>query len=145
MSEELSETTVLGVTVLTSLDEEKCESVFGCSPKDGVLKFAGMAKSAGLNGLILSPKELMFVRADHDFDCLELVTPGIRPDWSLVPDDDQSRIMTPVEAIRSGADRIVIGRPILQAKPNNEGKPQSPREAVEWTLKEIQQGLKERD
>jgi len=144
VQETLPDTNVLGVTVLTSLDEEKCDEIFSCSPKDGVLRFARMANRAGLRGLVLSPQEASLVKSDNNLDRLELITPGIRPMWSIVEGDDQSRVMTPAQAIRNGAERVVIGRPIIGAAPNDKGMPQNPREAVEWTLKEIQQGLDER-
>jgi len=134
-------TEVLGVTVLTSLNERKCEEIFVCSPEAGVLKFAHMAQSAGLNGLILSPKEVEIIKSEPKLMSLGLNTPGIRPEWSVVEGDDQARVTTPKKAIESGADRIVVGRPITQAGPNDKGLPQSPREAVERTLEEIRQGL----
>ena len=66
-----------------------------------------------------------------------LNTPGIRPDWALVKEDDQAkaRIMTPGKAIKAGAKRIVIGRPITQAE--------DPREAAEKTLQEIKEAAEE--
>ncbi len=133
-------TKVLGVTILTSLNEEDCQAIFTCSTRAGVLRFARIAQLAGLGGLILSPKEVEVVK--HRFELsLELNTPGIRPEWSLIDDDDQSRVLTPKRAIQNGAERIVIGRPITQAAPNDKEFPQSPREAVERTLKEISDGL----
>ncbi len=134
-------TEVLGVTVLTSLDEDKCDEIFACSPEAGVLKFAHMAQSAGLGGLILSPKEVEIIKSDSKLMSLSLNTPGIRPKWSIVEGDDQARVTTPLQAIKNGSDRLVIGRPITQAGPNDKGLPQSPREAVERTLEEIRQGL----
>jgi len=141
--EAIPETGVLGVTVFTSLDDSQCRSIFGCRSADGVLRFSRMAKDARLTELILSPKEVELVRSDFR-SYFTLNTPGIRPRWSIVYDDDQSRVTTPAQAIRSGADRIVVGRPIIQARSNCKGNPASPREAVEWTLKEMQQGLDER-
>ena len=134
-------TEVLGVTVLTTLDGPKCEEIFACLPEEGVFKFAHMAQSAGLNGLILSPKEVKIIKSEPKLMSLGLNTPGIRPEWSVVEGDDQARVQTPKKTIESGADRIVIGRPITQAGPNNKGLPQSPREAAERTLEEIKQGL----
>jgi len=128
----LPNTKVLGVTVLTSLNEEECQAIFTCSTKAGVLRFARMAKLAGLGELILSPKEVGVVKDRFELQ-LGLNTPGIRPVWSLVEGDDQSRVLTPEQAIRNGAQRIVIGRPITQSK--------NPREAVQKTLEEIEKGL----
>ncbi|MFC1622578.1 orotidine-5'-phosphate decarboxylase [Patescibacteria group bacterium] len=133
-------TEVLGVTVLTSLNEEECQGIFTCSTKAGVLRFARMAQLAGLGGLILSPKEVGVLSGRFELT-LSLNTPGIRPEWSLVEEDDQSRVLTPQKAIENGAERIVMGRPIVKAGPNDKGLPQSPREAVEQTLEEIKAGL----
>ncbi len=144
VQEILPDTKVLGVTVLTSLNTEKCDEIYSCSPEAGVLRFARMAKHAGLRGLILSPQEVAFIKSDSKLNDLEIITPGIRPAWSIVEGDDQSRIMTPAQAIKNGAERIIIGRPIIDAAPNNKGMPQSSDEAVERILKEIQQGLNER-
>jgi len=136
----LPRTEVLGVTVLTSLNEEECQGIFGCSTKAGVLRFARMAQLAGLGGLILSPKELKILTGRPELS-LSLNTPGIRPAWSLVEGDDQSRVLTPQQAIHLGATRIVLGRPIIQACANDKGFPQSPKEAVGLTLAEIKEGL----
>ena len=126
-------TIVLGVTVLTSLDDEECEAIFGAQVNPSVLKFARMALQAGIDGLILSPKEVALIRQHHEFDRLVLVTPGIRPAWAAVGADDQKRVMAPFAAILAGADCIVVGRPITQAE--------NPADAVRWTLVEIEEGL----
>lgn len=137
-------TEVLGVTVLTSLNEEECQGIFTCSTKAGVLRFARMAKLAGLGSLILSPKEVEVVKDRFEL-MLSLNTPGVRPEWAIVEGDDQekSRVLTPKKAIMAGAQRIVMGRPITQAGPNEEGLPQGPKEAVERTLEEIKRALEE--
>ncbi len=137
-------TEILGVTILTSLNEEECQRIFTCSTKAGVLRFARMAQSAGLGGLILSPKEVDILNKRFELT-LSLNTPGIRPVWSLVEGDDQSRVLTPQKAIENGAERIVMGRPIVKASANDKGLPKNPREAVERTLEEIKTGLKEID
>lgn len=125
-------TEVLGVTVLTSLDDEECKAIFTCSSEEGVVRFAHMAQSAGLGGLILSPKEVGLLKDDVELT-LSLNTPGIRPAWGLVEGDDQSRVLTTVKAIANGSKRVVIGRPITTAK--------NPRDAVLKTLDEIEEGL----
>jgi orotidine-5'-phosphate decarboxylase len=127
-----STTEVLGVTILTSLDEEECQGIFTCSTRAGVLRFARMTQLAGLNGLVSSPQEAEMLAAKKEL-VLATNTPGIRPAWSLVAGDDQARVMTPGKAIQAGVKRIVVGRPITQAK--------NPREAVERTLEEIQAAL----
>ena len=128
-----TKTEVLGVTVLTSLNEEECEGIHGCSIRAGVLRFARMAQLSGLKGLILSPKEMEIVQSRFELCFLELNTPGIRPEWISLAKDDQSRVMTPKEAIEKGATRIVVGRPIVRAN--------DPRGAFQRTLEEIEQGL----
>ncbi|HUW72186.1 MAG TPA: orotidine-5'-phosphate decarboxylase [Candidatus Humimicrobiaceae bacterium] len=126
------DTEVLGVSVLTSLDEEECQTIFTCSTKAGVLRFARMAQLAGLGGLILSSQEAEMLSKKKEL-VLSLNTPGIRPGWSLVAGDDQKRVMTPGKAIEAGARRIVIGRLITQTD--------NPREAVSKTLREIEEAL----
>jgi len=140
VQEVLSDTEILGVTILTSLNEEECQQIFTCSTKAGVLRFARLAQLAGLRGIILSPKEVDILVNRFEL-VLRLNTPGIRPKWSMVEDDDQARVLTPEQAFKNGVDRIVLGRPVTQAKPNDQGLPQSPREAVELTLEEIRNGL----
>ena len=100
------------VTVLTSISGE-CQSIFGDTPDNKVLKFAEMARGAGADGLILSPRETKMVRQHSEFDGMRLATPGIRA--KDAPPDDQGRTMTAGEAIAAGADYLVIGRPILNA------------------------------
>ncbi|KKR08140.1 MAG: Orotidine 5'-phosphate decarboxylase [Parcubacteria group bacterium GW2011_GWC2_39_14] len=123
------ETLVFAVTVLTSLDEDECQSIFGCSTKAGVLRFARMAKLAGLNGIICSGQEAKLIRSRKELDGLLLGTPAIRPEWSLVAGDDQKRPMTPHLAIEAGARFCIVGRPITKAD--------DPRAAAEKTIAEI--------
>ncbi|MBU2545057.1 orotidine-5'-phosphate decarboxylase [Patescibacteria group bacterium] len=129
-------TEVLGVTILTSLNEEECQGIFTCSTKAGVLRFARMAKLAGLGSLILAPKEVEVVKDRFEL-MLRLNTPGVRPEWHIAGEDDQAkaRILTPRKAILAGADRMVMGRPIVKAD--------NPRDAVTRTLDEIEQALAE--
>ncbi len=99
---------VLAVTVLTS------EKAVGNLSKK-VLGLAVKARSIGCAGVICSPLEARQVRAGVSDDFL-IVCPGVRPDWSEVAGDDQQRVTTPAQAIDNGADYIVVGRPIYQAK-----------------------------
>ncbi len=101
---------VLGVTVLTSIDEEECMSIFGDKPDVKVLQFARTLMEAGAHGIICSPKELLFLGKHSELDKMQKIVPGIRPDWAAV--GDQKRVMTPAEAIKAGATALVIGRPI---------------------------------
>jgi len=101
---------VIGVTVLTSLDDVDLRRVGQQVPAgDQVLRLAELARESQLDGVVCSPKEITALRARMGDDFL-LVTPGIRPDWASA--GDQKRVMTPAEAARAGADYLVIGRPI---------------------------------
>jgi orotidine-5'-phosphate decarboxylase len=107
------ETLVAGVTLLTSIDDKDLAEVgVGGSVSDAVRRLAALAVSAGARGLVCSPQEVAAVRAEVGPDVL-LITPGIRP--AGVTSDDQARIATPVEALKAGADLLVIGRPITRA------------------------------
>ena len=102
---------ILSVTVLTSLDEgDLAQLGYACSVEKLVLHRARMALDAGCDGVITSGQEAEAIRREVGKHLL-IVTPGIRPDGT--PIDDQKRIMTPAQAIKSGADYLVVGRPIL--------------------------------
>ncbi|MGD1876512.1 MAG: orotidine-5'-phosphate decarboxylase [Kiloniellaceae bacterium] len=104
---------VIGVTVLTSLDEKDLEEVGQKGPAEAQVKrLALLAQDSGLDGVVCSAKEIEMLRKACGPDFL-LVVPGIRPTWSAV--GDQKRIMTPEDAIAAGADHLVIGRPITAA------------------------------
>jgi orotidine-5'-phosphate decarboxylase len=109
---------LLGVTVLTSLKGADLEEV-GMSPDvtAQVLRLAGLAKAAGMDGVVCSPREIEVLRKEYGRE-LVIVTPGIRPVWAAA--QDQKRIMTPAEAVAKGADYLVIGRPITGAPSPNE-------------------------
>ena len=77
-----------------------------------VLKLARLAKEAGLDGVVASPIEIKAIRKSLGRDFL-IVTPGVRPEWAAAL--DQKRIATPKDAIRDGADFIVVGRPVTEA------------------------------
>jgi orotidine-5'-phosphate decarboxylase len=105
---------VIGVTVLTSLDDKDLEEVGQRGPAgDQAERLARLAQASGLDGVVCSPREIARLRQACGPDFL-LVVPGIRPAWSAA--GDQKRIMTPQEAIAAGADHIVIGRPIAAAE-----------------------------
>ncbi len=102
---------VLGVSVLTSLDASDLERLgIQRTPGQLVSKMAGVAASAGCEGLVCSPLELNVVR--QVAPGLIRVTPGVRPTET---DDDQARVATPGDAVRRGATYLVIGRPITRA------------------------------
>ena len=104
---------LIAVTILTSLAQQDIEEIgFSGTPADNVLRLARLAESSGLDGIVCSPREASVVRPEVRQDFL-LVTPGVRPrDASL---DDQQRVMTPQDALRNGADMLVIGRPVTAA------------------------------
>lgn len=104
---------LLGVTVLTSLDAAALQQIgFKETPASQVLALAKLAKQAGLDGVVSSAHEAQAIRRECGPKFL-IVVPGVRPASSSA--NDQSRIATPSEAIRAGADYLVIGRPITAA------------------------------
>lgn len=108
-----SGTTILAVTVLTSLDDSDLASVgFSGGAADAVLRLADLAVRSGAGGIVCSAKEVAAVRARAGKDAV-LVTPGVR----MAGEDagDQKRVVTPAEAVRLGADFLVVGRPITRA------------------------------
>ncbi len=126
---------LLAVTVLTSMNEESCRSVYGTSVEDTVKRFAKQALEAGVDGLVCSSQDLLFLNSDPDMKKLMKITPGVRPAWA--ESNDQKRVFTPREAIQAGATALVIGRPITQP-PWEIG---SPVEAVKRILDELAQVL----
>ncbi len=110
----LPQTTLLGVTVLTSMNQSNLEAVgVSRSPQDQVSRLAKLAVESGIGGIVCSPLELIRLRSELPGHT-KLVTPGIRPTGSDA--GDQKRTMTPKDAQEAGADYLVIGRPILAAK-----------------------------
>ena len=122
---------ILAVTVLTSMTEQDLLADQIERPMDNqVLHRAGQALGAGAHGLIASPLEVAALRKRFDAAPL-IITPGVRPKGS--DQGDQARTMTPGEAIKVGADALVIGRPIIKAD--------SPRDAAHQALDEINSAL----
>lgn len=116
---------ILAVTILTSLDRADLDASLiraGAIP-DLVAERAGRAFAAGAHGVIASPQEAALIRALPEAAGRLIVTPGIRPAGAAA--NDQKRTATPAEAIRAGADHIVVGRPIWAA-----AKPRAAAEAV---------------
>ncbi len=105
---------LLGVTVLTSLGEQDLREVgVGATPEAQVLRLAQLGVECGLSGLVCSPLEIKPLR-NRLPPSVKLVVPGIRP-AGVGAGDDQTRVMTPGEAARAGANFIVVGRPIFKA------------------------------
>lgn len=118
---------ILAVTVLTSMDENGLKKIgVDVSIEKEVLALAALAKDAGLDGVVASPKEAGLIRKNLGKDFL-IVTPGVRPAWAA--SNDQKRIMTPAEAVKTGSDFIVVGRPVTEAR--------DPARAAKDILKEI--------
>lgn len=118
---------LLGVTVLTSATAETLrETGVNSGIEEQVIRLADLGKASGLSGLITSPKEVRTLRERLGAE-MKLITPGVRPSWAAA--DDQKRFTTPSEALKSGADYLVIGRPIT-ADPD-------PRQAVGRLLEEL--------
>jgi len=110
----LSRPKILGVTVLTSMDERGLQEIgIDKDPGEAVLNLARLARESGLDGVVASPQETAKIRKALGEKFL-IVTPGIRPEGS--EKQDQKRISTPAQAIHQGADYIVIGRPVTKAK-----------------------------
>jgi orotidine-5'-phosphate decarboxylase len=104
---------VLAVTVLTSMDAAALERIgLAGPPREAVLRLSRLAIEAGAGGIVCSPLEVADVRAAVGAGPL-LVIPGIRPAGSAL--GDQSRVATPRDAVRAGADVLVIGRPLRDA------------------------------
>jgi len=111
--EDIQRPKIIGVTALTSLDAEILRNELGIhyGLKTHVKRLASLAFAAGLDGVVASPHETVMIKRQCGKDFL-VVTPGIRPSW--VPPDDQKRTATPRQALRDGADYIVMGRGILK-------------------------------
>jgi len=121
--------TILAVTILTSLDEGNLKEVGLQGPvQERVVSLAGLAKEAGIDGVVASPREIIPVR-EHCGRQFIIVTPGIRPAFAAAEIDDQKRVMTAGEAVSAGADYIVIGRPVRLA--------QDPAAAMDKVIAEI--------
>ncbi|MFV0431786.1 MAG: orotidine-5'-phosphate decarboxylase [Alphaproteobacteria bacterium] len=104
---------IIGVTILTSLSQEEIEEVGYQLPiAEQTLLLAKLAQSSGLDGVVCSSHEIKAIKeaCGQDF---KTIVPGIRPSWAAA--GDQTRIMTPKQALAEGADYLVIGRPITQA------------------------------
>lgn len=118
---------LLGVTVLTSMSATELRATgVADSPEQQVTRLGQLAVDSGLRGLVCSPLEIVPLRVTLP-PAVTLVTPGIRPAGST--NDDQTRIMTPAQAARAGANFLVVGRPIAQAP--------DPAAAARAILKEI--------
>lgn len=121
---------LLAVTVLTSLNEEDLREIGLSGVDKTVASWAALAKEAGLDGVVASPREIKMIRdiCGPDF---RIVCPGVRPAWAAA--GDQKRVLTPGEAVTLGADYLVIGRPVTRA--------QNPQEAAAKIIQEIEEAV----
>jgi orotidine-5'-phosphate decarboxylase len=121
---------LLAVTILTSMDQKAIREVgIGGAAKTRVVKLAQLAKKAGVDGVVASVQEAREIRKACGREFL-IVTPGVRlKEKPAAKDDDQARTATPAEAMRAGADFLVVGRPILAAP--------DPRAATQAIVDEI--------
>jgi orotidine-5'-phosphate decarboxylase len=104
---------LLGVTILTSMDTQAMEAVgLSGTPGSRAVALAELARQAGLDGVVASAHEVIAIREACGPEFL-IVVPGVRPADASV--NDQSRVATPAEAIRAGANYLVVGRPITAA------------------------------
>ena len=128
-SEERGKLLLLGVSVLTSSDEQTLrETGVAAGMAEQVLRLAALGTASGLRGVVASPHEIAALRSRFGAD-LTIVVPGVRPLSASATPDDQRRVMTPRQALDAGADYLVIGRPIT-AQPD-------PRAAAEQIVREM--------
>ncbi len=114
--EKKKSTKILGVSILTSLDQKQIKKYYNKDKIETLVKkFSLEAKKNKLDGIVCSPKEIKYVRNVVGKNFL-IVTPGIRIEDNKLKGDDQERTLSPKEAIKLGADLLVIGRPITNSK-----------------------------
>ena len=138
VKESKSESLLIGVTILTNLGENDIFEMFKSELKleEIVLNLATIARNSGMHGIVCSPQEAKDVKEKLGKDFMT-VCPGVRPKFTLNADgksnDDQTRIMTPAEAIKQEVDFLVVGRPITKAE--------NPVESARLILEEISEVL----
>jgi orotidine-5'-phosphate decarboxylase len=133
--EKIERPLILGVTVLTSHTQSSLNEV-GIERKleDEVVSLAKLCEASGVDGVVASPLEIIPVRTAVENPGFIILTPGVRPAGAA--HDDQSRVMTPAEAVRAGADYLVLGRPVTNAT--------DPVSATQKILTEIEPELSKR-
>ena len=132
LKEDLAKPKVIAVTLLTSIDENTLAQIgIPNQPRSIVSGWAELAADCGLDGVVASPQEIQVVRQAVKKRDFLIVTPGIRSSRNI--EDDQRRVLTAAEAVRAGADYLVVGRPILNAA--------DPAEAADRIVAEIDEAL----
>jgi orotidine-5'-phosphate decarboxylase len=126
---------VIGVTVLTSLNEDDCMRIYRRTVAEAVKDFSLDVKEAGGWGLVCAPRDLPALSPFPEVSSLTKITPAIRPTWAVAR--DQKRPTTPAEAIKGGARYLVVGDPILRP-PAEIG---SPLEAAKLINQEVEEAL----
>jgi len=130
-SENLRRPKILAVTVLTSLSKEDLKRTgVVTGVENQVVRLAKLAQEAGMDGVVASPMEIVRIRRECGKNLL-LIVPGVRSKGETW--DDQKRVLTPEEAMHAGADYLVVGKPIRDAK--------DPREGARQIVREMEQGL----
>ncbi len=123
---------LLGVTILTSMNMDDMRNIgLNGALREKVFTLAKLAKDAGLDGVVASAEEAGMIKEELGRDFV-VVTPGIRPTWALANKEDQKRVLTPKQAVAEGADYIVVGRPIIQAR--------DPSAAADKIITELEEG-----
>ncbi|MDP0488309.1 MAG: orotidine-5'-phosphate decarboxylase [Fusobacterium sp. JB021] len=127
---------LIAVTILTSFSEEEIQETFQTKAniQELAMNLANLTKESGMNGIVCSPWEANSIKKSLGEE-FKTVCPGVRPLWAAT--NDQKRIMTPKKAILNGCDFLVVGRPIT--------KNEDPIKAVQLILKEIEEGIVEKN
>ncbi len=131
---QIKEPVILAVTLLSSFGQKTLTNEL-CVEKnisDYVLQLSGLAEQCGLSGVIVPDADAKKIKAELGEDFI-MVCPAVRPTWAIV--NDQIRIVSPSDAVKSGFDYIIIGRPITEAK--------DPVEAAKMVISEIEEALSE--
>jgi orotidine-5'-phosphate decarboxylase len=136
LREKIERPLILGVTVLTSHTQASLNEVgIEQGLEDEAVSLAKLCEASGIDGVVASPQEIIPIRSAIKRSDFVILTPGVRPAGASL--DDQSRVMTPAQAIRAGADYLVVGRPVTSAM--------DPVTAAQKILTEIEPEIKKRD
>ena len=127
-----SKSLCIAVTVLTNINQDEMRETYKTQERleNMVMNLAILTKESNLHGIVCSAQEAKKIKETCGENFIT-VCPGVRPEWAGI--NDQKRVMTPSEAIKNGADYLVIGRPITKAK--------DPRKAAEMILAEIESAI----